>query len=63
VSVAEQVLLLAYISGAKNPYFDPRTAVNFTGSYLAFRTANMFKFRSYQTKKNVKSKNSNNQVQ
>jgi len=63
VSVAEQVLLLADISGAKNPYFDPRTAVNFTRSYLAFRTANMFKFRSYQTKKGVKSKHSNNQVQ
>ena len=51
VSVAEQVLLLADISGAKNPYFDPRTAVNFTKYYLAFRTANLFKFRSYQTKK------------
>jgi Ni,Fe-hydrogenase I small subunit len=51
VSVAEQVLLLADISGAKNPYFDPRTAVNFTKYYLAFRTANLLKFRSYQTKK------------
>jgi len=39
VSVAEQVLLLADLSGAKNPYFDPRTAINFTKSYLAFRTA------------------------
>jgi hypothetical protein len=51
VSVAEQVLLLADISGAKNPYFDPRTAINFTRSYLAFRTANLFKFRPYQKKK------------
>ena len=42
VSVAEQVLLLADLSGAKNPYFDPRTAINFTKSYLAFRTANLF---------------------
>ena len=51
VSVAEQVLLLADISGAKNPYFDPRTAINFTKSYLAFRTANLFKFRPYQKRK------------
>jgi uncharacterized protein (DUF362 family) len=51
VSVAEQVLLLADLSGAKNPYFDPRTAINFTKSYLAFRTANLLKLRPYQTKK------------
>jgi hypothetical protein len=48
VSVAEQVLLLSYVSGAKNPYFDPRTAVAFTRSYLSFRTANLLKFRAYQ---------------
>ena len=51
VSVAEQVLLLADLSGAKNPYFDPRTAINFTKSYLAFRTANLLKFRPYQKRK------------
>jgi len=51
VSVAEQVLLLADISGAKNPYFDPRTAVNFTKYTLTFRTANLLKFRSYQKRK------------
>jgi uncharacterized protein (DUF362 family) len=51
VSVAEQVLLLADISGAKNPYFDPRTAINFTKSYLDFRVANLFKFRPYQKPK------------
>ena len=51
VSVAEQVLLLADISGARNPYFDPRTAITFTKSYLAFRAANLFKFRPYQKRK------------
>jgi hypothetical protein len=51
VSVAEQVLLLSYVSGAKNPYFDPRTAITFTKSYLEFRTANLLKFRSYQKRK------------
>ena len=55
VSVAEQVLLLADISGARNPYFDPRTAIDFTKSYLAFRTANLFKFRPYQKRKGAKS--------
>jgi hypothetical protein len=53
VSVAEQVLLLADLSGAKNPYLDPRTAIKFTKSYLAFRTANMFKFRHYQKRKSI----------
>jgi hypothetical protein len=51
VSVAEQVLLLADLSGAKNPYFDPRTAINFTKSYLAFRMVNLIKLRPYQKRK------------
>jgi len=34
VGVAEQVLLLSYISGAKNPYFDTRIALDFSKYYL-----------------------------
>jgi uncharacterized protein (DUF362 family) len=39
VSVAEQVLMLVYLSGAKNPYFDPSMALQFTKGYLAWKSA------------------------
>jgi hypothetical protein len=51
VSVAEQVLTLANLSGARNPYFDPRIAIDFSKSYLAFRMANLLRFRPYQKRK------------
>ena len=40
VSVAEQVLALAFLSGAKNPYFDKTEIVKFNKAYLAWRAAN-----------------------
>ncbi len=48
VGVAEQVLLLAYISGAKNPYFDTRIEFDYLQSYQAFRARNLLRFRPYQ---------------
>jgi hypothetical protein len=51
VGVAEQVLLLAYISGAKNPYFDTRIEFDYLQYYLAFRARNLFSFRPYQKRK------------
>ena len=39
ISVAEQVLMLSHLSGAKNPYFDPRIVVDFNRGYLAWRLA------------------------
>jgi uncharacterized protein (DUF362 family) len=39
ISVAEQVLMLANLSGAKNPYFDPRIVVDFNRAYLGWRLA------------------------
>ncbi len=39
ISVAEQVLMLAQVSGAKNPYFDPRVVVDFNRGYLGWRLA------------------------
>ncbi|HSL94467.1 MAG TPA: DUF362 domain-containing protein [Thermoleophilia bacterium] len=39
ISVAEQVLMLANVSGAKNPYFDPRIVVDFNRAYLGWRLA------------------------
>jgi hypothetical protein len=39
ISVAEQVLMLANVSGAKNPYFDPRIVVDFNRGYLGWRLA------------------------
>jgi hypothetical protein len=38
VSVAEQVLALVSLSGAKNPYFEPDEMVRFNKAYLAWRT-------------------------
>jgi hypothetical protein len=40
VSVAEQVLALVGLSGAKNPYLDPSQAVSFNLSYLGWRAHN-----------------------
>jgi hypothetical protein len=40
VSVAEQVLALAFISGAKNPYFEKTEILKFNKAYLAWRAAN-----------------------
>lgn len=40
VSVAEQVLALAFISGAKNPYFEKTEVLKFNKAYLAWRAAN-----------------------
>jgi hypothetical protein len=40
VSVAEQVLALAFLSGAKNPYFDKQEIVKFNKAYLQWRAAN-----------------------
>lgn len=40
VSVAEQVLALAFLSGAKNPYFDKTEILKFNKAYLAWRAAN-----------------------
>ena len=37
VSVAEQVLALVGISGAKNPYLDPAQIVSFNRGYLGWR--------------------------
>lgn len=41
ISVAEQVLMLCHLSGARNPYFDPRTVVGFNRSYVRWRLAAM----------------------
>ena len=40
VSVAEQVLALAFLSGAKNPYFDKTEILKFNKAYVAWRAAN-----------------------
>jgi uncharacterized protein (DUF362 family) len=39
VSVAEMVLVLSQVSGAKNPYFDPRIVLDFNRAYLGWRLA------------------------
>jgi uncharacterized protein (DUF362 family) len=41
ISVAEQVLMLAQVSGAKNPYFDPRVVLDFNRGYLGWRLATL----------------------
>lgn len=41
VSVAEQVLAIGTLGGAKNPYFEPENAVTFTTGYLAMRAQTM----------------------
>ena len=51
VGVAEQVLLLSYISGARNPYFDARIAFDFSSYYLGFRAALVRRMRPYQKRK------------
>ncbi len=38
VSVAEQVLALCFISGSKNPIFDPSEAIPFNKAYLQWRS-------------------------
>jgi hypothetical protein len=40
VSVAEQVLVLAFLSGSKNPYFEKTEIVRFNKAYLAWKAAN-----------------------
>jgi uncharacterized protein (DUF362 family) len=39
ISVAEQVLMLSHLSGAKNPYFDPRIVLAFNRGYVGWRLA------------------------
>lgn len=41
ISVAEQVLMLSHLSGAKNPYFDPRIVLDFNRGYVAWRLASL----------------------
>jgi uncharacterized protein (DUF362 family) len=43
VSVAEQVLLLVYLTKCKNPYLDPAEAVRFNRAYLGWRAATALK--------------------
>ncbi len=53
VSVAEQVLLLVSLSGAKNPILDPSNAVPFNKAYVQWRATqamNAIKGKSYQVK-------------
>jgi len=38
VSVAEQALALVFLSGAKNPFFDPRESLAFNKAYLQWRS-------------------------
>jgi uncharacterized protein (DUF362 family) len=51
VSVAEQVLALVHISGAKNPYYDRQNMVTFGRAYLGWKarvTLNKLQRRRYQ---------------
>jgi uncharacterized protein (DUF362 family) len=41
ISVAEQVLMLSHLSGAENPYFDPRIVLDFNRAYAAWRLASL----------------------
>jgi len=43
VSVAEQILALSSLCGLKNPYLDASNVVNFTSSYLSWRTRSTIK--------------------
>ena len=43
MSVGELILLLAELSGVRNPYFDKRQVVGFNRSYLAWRGASAWK--------------------
>ena len=48
VSVAEQVLALAHLSGAKNPYFDRKNVIDFNRGYLGWRLAVLRDRKPYQ---------------
>lgn len=48
VSVAEQVLTLVELGHLKNPYFEPSNMINFTSSYLSWRTRQVIKRLSGQ---------------
>jgi hypothetical protein len=37
VSVAEQVLMLVFVAGLKNPIFDPDSALGFNKAYAEWR--------------------------
>jgi uncharacterized protein (DUF362 family) len=50
ISVAEQVLMLAQVSGAKNPYFDPRVVLDFNRAYLGWRLSSLRRGR-YQERR------------
>ena len=41
ISVAEQVLMLSTLSGARNPYFDPRIVTAFNRAYAGWRLASL----------------------
>ena len=43
VSVAEQALLLVYLGGLDNPYFDPDNMFSFTSCYLSWRSRTAIK--------------------
>jgi uncharacterized protein (DUF362 family) len=43
VSVAEQVLMLVRLSGAKNPYFDPSQVISFNHAYFSWRARTAMK--------------------
>lgn len=48
VGVAEQVLALVNVSGAKNPYLDRRTVIDFNRAYFSWRLAVLRKRHAYQ---------------
>ncbi len=52
VSVAEQVLALVQLTGAKNPYFDPEHVLAFNRGYLGAKLSQLWHslFRPYQTR-------------
>jgi hypothetical protein len=43
VSVAEQVLALVYLTGCKNPFFDPGESIRFNKAYATWRAVTAFK--------------------
>ena len=43
VSVAEQVLALVYLTGCKNPFFDPGESARFNKAYLSWRAVTAYK--------------------
>lgn len=52
VSVAEQVLALVQLSGAKNPYFDPQSVWSFNRGYFESKLSSLWRslFRPYQSR-------------